>query len=501
MRRLLPLLAAVTAVLAPSAAHAASVAPCSATTMAGGDWPSSGHDLANTRSQPAETTLGTGKAGSLAPAWVFSTKSAGDDSSSFESTPVVSGGCVFLGSSTGHVYAVDAATGKQVWTRTVTVTTAGGGGTFVGAPAVYRNLVIFLVDAQDAPYAIAFDRSTGAVAWRSRPVVAKAGYYTNASAVVADGLLLFGFSPSEGDSHGVGGFGILDARNGTILKVTPTIPPADQAKGFSGGGLWSTPAYDPATRYAYFGAGNPYSKQVEHANTNAIIKIDLDRSRATFGEIVAAYKGNPDQYDQTLQQASHTPVCAATDSDSVPTPLDDPACGQLDLDFGAAPNLFRTSSGHLLVGDLQKSGVYHAADAGTMKGAWTALVGGSCLLCNAASTAFDGHAVLGVSTPGGIMNAIGRDDGSVLWRAPVADGLHYEGTSVADGVAYTFDGDGFLDGFDAATGSVLLHRPMSADTGSAMANLVSSGVAIAGHTVLVAAADPSDGYVIAYRAP
>jgi polyvinyl alcohol dehydrogenase (cytochrome) len=499
MRRLLPcLVVLLAAVFAPGSASAAS-APCDGPPMAGGEWPSYGHDLANTRSQPDEHTIGTDNAGGLAPAWVFSTKSAGD-SSSFQSTPVAAGGCVFVGSSTGHVYALDAATGKRVWTKAIEVPTAGGGGALVGAPAVFGKTVIFLVDAQDAPYAIAFNRSTGATVWKSKPVVAKTGYYTNASAVVANGLLIFGFSPAEGDSHGTGGFGLLDARNGTIVKVTPTIPPADQAKGYAGGGLWSTPAYDPVSRYAYFGAGNPYSKQVEHDNTNAIIKIDLDRSRATFGQIVAAYKGNPDQYDQTLQQASHTPACAVTDSDSVPTPLDDPACGQLDLDFGAAPNLFHTSSGKLLVGDLQKSGVYHAADASTMKGAWTALLGGSCLLCNAASTAFDGQRVLGVSTPGGIMNALGRDDGSVLWRAPVGDGFHYEGTSVADGVAYTFDGDGFLDAFDAATGAVLLHRPMSPDTGSPMVNLVSAGVAVAGHTVFAAASDPSDGYLIAYRA-
>ena len=74
----------------------------------------------------------------------------------------------------------------------------------------------------------------------------------------------------------------------------------------------------------------------------------------------------------------------------MPDPLDDPVCGQLDLDFGASANLFRASDGTELVGDLQKSGVYHVADAAIMKPAWTALVGASCEVCNAASTAVSG---------------------------------------------------------------------------------------------------------------
>ena len=43
----------------------------------------------------------------------------------------------------------------------------------------------------------ALDRSDGNVVWRSDPVVSKAGYYTNASAVVAAGALFMGFSPAD----------------------------------------------------------------------------------------------------------------------------------------------------------------------------------------------------------------------------------------------------------------------------------------------------------------
>src|SRR5256885_1573505 len=78
--------------------------------------------------------------------------------------------------------------------------------------------VIFLVNQDGGPYAVALDRSTGSVVWRSAPVATKPGYYTNASAVVAGGVVFEGISAPEGDSTGQGGFALLDAANGRILK-------------------------------------------------------------------------------------------------------------------------------------------------------------------------------------------------------------------------------------------------------------------------------------------
>lgn len=177
-----------------------------------------------------------------------------------------------------------------------------------------------------------------------------------------------------------------------------------------------------------------------------------------LGQIVAAYPGNVDQYASALQAVSQTPACATSDNANLPYPFDDPVCGQLDLDFGAAANLFTDSAGNELVGDLQKAGAYHVAHADTMAPAWTQNVGGPCQACNAASPAFDGRAIDGVSTPGGSIFSLSRDGGAVNWLSPVAGGLHYESTSVADGVVYTVDNSGFLDAFNAG------HRQPAAAT-------------------------------------
>ncbi len=490
-------------ILAAPAARAA--APCSAKLSASGEWPVYGHDAANTRSQPAEQSLDPAKAASLTKAWVFSTASTGD-AAGFQSTPVVDRGCVFLGSTNAVMYALDAADGRLVWKRQLDLTGAGFGGGIVGAPLVSGGRVFVLVNEANAPYVAALDRTTGALLWKSAPIAAGDGFYTNASPVIANRLVVAGFSPAEGDSTATGGFALLDPASGTIEKVTPTIPPADQARGFAGGGLWSTPAYDPSTKYLYWGAGNPFSKTQQHPNTDSILKIDLARSRATFGQIVATAPGNADQYTDTLQTLSGTPVCAASDTPGVPYPLDDPACGQLDLDFGSSANLFTDSKGTKLVGDLQKSGVYHAADASTMKPAWSQIVGVSCQACNAASTSYDGHSIQGVGTPGGALFSLAADDGGPNWLSPIADGVHYQSVSTADGVIYTVDGNGFLDVIDAASGDTIVRQPMSADAGVLAEGLTSNGVSIAEHTVFASASElplitggATAGLIVAYR--
>lgn len=498
-------------VLAGSTLVHASAAPsgCSAGPAPGGDWPTYGQDLANSHDQPAERSIGTGDTAGLTPAWTFSAAAAGDPGAGgnavFNATPIVADGCVFAGTAAGNVYALDARTGAVVWKATERVATPGLGGAIVGAPAVAGGKVVYLVSETGdgkagGPYAVAYDEHTGRVVWRSAPITTRTGMYTNASTVVYDGLVFFGFSPAEGDAGGQGGFALLDVETGRLVRFTEVIPKADQALGYAGAGIWSTPAVDTATGYAYVGTSNPYSKQVEHRYTNAIVKIDLDRNRPTFGQVVDAYKGNVDQYNELLTVLRTTPACAETADQNVG--IDNPVCGQIDLDFGAAPNLFHDGEGHLLVGGLQKAGLYHAAFADTMEAAWKTVVGAPCAFCNAASTAVDATGVKVEGTPGGQLLSLARRDGSPSWAAPVGDGVHYQSIATANGVVYFPDSAGMLDAYDGATGVPLLRRPMAADIGEPdTAVLSSAGATVAGHQVLVTTTGASGGWIVAYRPP
>jgi outer membrane protein assembly factor BamB len=204
-----------------------------------------------------------------------------------------------------------------------------------------------------------------------------------------------------------------------------------------------------------------------------------------------------DQYYPAGAVLADTPVCTA---EVLPVTLDRPECGQIDLDFGASPTLFRNSEGKLVVAALQKSGVVHAAYADTMEKAWSTVVGAPCAACNVSSTAWDGKDTIFVAgSPGSMMFGLDADTGSYKWAAPIGDGTHYQPVSYANGVVYTVDTSGRLDTFDAALGAPAFSRPMSADVGDTCTAL-SGGVAIAANHVF-ATCDlgiNGGGWLIAY---
>jgi outer membrane protein assembly factor BamB len=498
----------------PVAASAGAVAPCSSAPSAAGDWTNTGGSAGGTRYQAHEDVIDVAAAKTLAPVWATKVGDGGP-TGAINSTPVVANGCVFVGTSTGDIVALTVSTGKEVWRTHDDVVTAGLGGTIVGSTVVSGGLVHVLInetgDGTTGPYAVALDEHTGRQVWRSAPLETQAGSYTNASPAVIPsfgGAVLFaGWSPAEGDPAGQGGFVLLEPKTGAVVKKTFTIPAADQAVGHAGGGIWAPPVFDAASGLAFVGASNPYSKTLEHERTNALLKIDL-RRRGTrhFGEIVGSYKGAPEQYVEELRTLNQTPACEVSDQPGMPYPLDDPVCGQLDLDFGAPANVFRLD-GRLVVGALQKAGIYHLVDGATMTNIWRTEVGGPCAACNAAATAVGPDGIGGVSAPGGNAFTLDTRSGAVRWLSPLADGSHYQGVSLANGVFYTEDNAGMLDVLDATTGDVLLKRPMSVDTAQPTAAFSSAGIAIARNTVLVAASsagtDPSaaaqTGWIIAYR--
>lgn len=495
-----------------------------------GDWPLGGHDLSNSRNQQGEHRLGPAQAATLRQAWVFDTGQkagvTGLNLADENGTPIEAGGCVFVGSGTVSdaskpaVYAVAVDTGRLVWAGGRGVADQGLGGSVVGSIAVDGSRVIALINREGdghghGPYAIALDRSTGALLWQSPPLAAETGTYTNATPTVSHGVVIAGFSGPEGFPDGHGGFALIDDRTGALLVRRYTIPPSDwigsNGEHYGGGGIWTTPAVDPARGYAYMGTGNPYSKKDEHPNTNAIIKVDVDRRRPTFGQIVGSYKGNIEQATELLRQASR-PTCALAPDDplrQLPQSGDrrlnelqgfvsnSHGCVQLDLDFGAGANLMRRPDGRLVVGDLQKSGVYHAVDGDSMRRLWTSVVGLSCQVCNASATAYDAarHSIVGDVAPGSFLTAIASGSGALRWYSPVADGFHYEGVSIADGVAYSVDQYGNLDVVDEATGVLLARQPMMITAGADAADIGSAGVAIARGTVLAAAGS----HVVAFR--
>ena len=230
----------------------------------------------------------------------------------------------------------------------------------------------------------------------------------------------------------------------------------------------------------YACGGNPASKDKESRYSNALLKIDLDTASPKFGEVVDAYKGNPDQYYPGLD---HQPACETNPNVGAVWSV---TCLQLDLDFGSSPTLFRDKLGRLMVGDLQKSGIYHVIYADNMEGSWTAPVGPPCPACNASSPAATDTQVFTIGSPPGAIFSFDVS-GKTKWVAPIGDQAHYQAISTAGGVVYMMDGFGFLNGFDAVSGVPLLKRNLAQDLGAVAADPANStGIAIARNKVYVA---------------
>jgi polyvinyl alcohol dehydrogenase (cytochrome) len=496
--------AVIAAHAAPTAPRvaAASTATCAPRHSPGGEWRSYGHDLANTRSQPRERVITPLKAATLQKSYAFSASQGGGDGD-FTGTPIIADGCLFIGSNTGWVFAANADTGKPVWSTNV-----GDGYGINSTPLVKGGRVYVGVSAGSGPEIVSLDQRTGAVKWHTR-IDHQSGADVYGSPVIFDGVLFIGVSGGAaelGDSESrdafQGAFLLIETRGpraGTILRKTYTVQPPQKNAKQGGATVWSTPAIDPRARVAYVGTGNPFHPETHHPHADAIIKVDLDRRHRSFGRIIGAYAGTVDEYQDTVDALP----CYDIPGNPAPYyPQGIGACGDIDLDFGAAPNLIRRH-GRVLVGDGQKSGVYHLIDGRTMKGVWHSIVGPPSQFGGVVgSTAYDGHNIYGPQTLGGYVWSLDGSGGGQRWVAPVADGAHWGNpVAQANGVVYTVGLTGVLDAYDASTGVPVLHHPMAADVDRGDLAASWGGVSIARNTVYAAIGMTGlpDGTVVAYR--
>ena len=552
-RRLALCAITVVALAGPAAAHAGTMPGCAAPTLTGGDWPTYGGDLANTRNQHDEKVIGSQEVPTLTQAWAFSSVSNGG-SGDFTGTPIIADGCMYIASTRGWVFAVNADTGKLVWKAQVPH--GGGVNSTVGlgerklpvakakkkkrrathrrhrskkkskrrharksaAPKTAGTIYLAVTRTQKfegcppgdpctGPYMVALDQATGALVWSSPPIDTQGGADVYGSPIVYDGVVMEGVSGGAAelgdDADRIafqGSLNFLDASTGALLKKTWTIHPPKQPDDlYAGGAIWSTPAIDTEDKVAFVGAGNPFKPQAEHANTDAVLKFDVNRRSPKFGEIIGSYKGVIDEY---IPAFSDMPCYDIPGNPPPYYPQGIGSCGDIDLDFGASPNLFRDKSGRKLVGAGQKSGVYHVFDAKTMKPVWTQITGPPTSVGGiVGSTAIDDGAVYGPDTVPGYVWSLSRDKGDIRWVGPIGDGAHWgPAVSIANGIVYSVDFQGNLDAWDARNGVQLLKRPLVVGGGGPL-GISWGGVSIARNTVYasVGVLGLADGFVAAYR--
>lgn len=191
-----------------------------------------------------------------------------------EATPLVYDGVIYTTSSWSVVYALDAATGRRLWTYDPQVDRSRA--RTVCCDVVNRGLAMYhghvYLGALDGRL-IAIDMDTGTPSWDVLTIDASKPYAITGAPTIVDGRVLIG---NAGGEFGTRGYvSAYDADTGALVWRTYTVPgnPADGFESdameaaaetwngrwweFGGGGpTWGPIVYDPELDLVYFGTGN-----------------------------------------------------------------------------------------------------------------------------------------------------------------------------------------------------------------------------------------------------
>ena len=209
----------------------------------------------------------------LVPVWNFSF--GGEKQRGQESQPLVKDGVMYVTASYSRIYAIDIATGEELWQYDSRLPSGilPCCDVINRGAAIYDNLVIFgTLDAK----MVALNRETGKVVWKKTIADYKDGYSITAAPLIVKDMIITGVAGGE--------FGIVgkvearDPKTGKVIWTRPTVEGHmgylnGKENGISGGeagktwpgDLWKTGGaatwlggtYDPETDLIFYGTGNP----------------------------------------------------------------------------------------------------------------------------------------------------------------------------------------------------------------------------------------------------
>lgn len=280
-----------------------------------GDWLMYGGNYANQRYSTLDQ-IGTQNVSRLVPRMVIQTNI--ERLGSFENTPVVVDGMMYITTPYNVVFAYDLRKGKEVWRyehklgTTIFCCGPNNRGVAIGHGMVYMATL----DAR----VVALDAKTGEVKWEVEDNDPAFGYSLTLAPLLAEDKVIVGTSGAE---YGIrGNVTAYDARTGQRVWRWHTIPSpaeggwwgqwatrdatgrnlnrnirqekADSAKYADawqrgGGSMWMTPAYDPDTKTLYMGIGNPSPdldgaiRPGDNLWTESIVAVDATNGRMKWG--------------------------------------------------------------------------------------------------------------------------------------------------------------------------------------------------------------------------
>jgi len=204
-----------------------------------------------------------------------------------EATPLVVDGVMYYIASFNRVFALDAATGKEIWhyyPKLDPVVNTLFFQPYNRGVAIGHGRVFFgSLDGR----VIALDQKTGKVAWEKQVLETKkcSCNFTGAPLVVKDKVVL---GQTAGELPIQGKIYALNVATGDKAWEFNTIKDDQKSWGgesgkFGGGGGWMTGSYDPALNLVYWGTGNPApdydwggARPGDNLYTSSVVALDAD---------------------------------------------------------------------------------------------------------------------------------------------------------------------------------------------------------------------------------
>jgi quinohemoprotein ethanol dehydrogenase len=231
----------------------------------GKDWVTNGGNLTNQRYSTLKQ-IDTSNVKQLKGAWMTRLKSSGlGGKYSFEASPLVKDGIMYVITGNDDVFALNAKTGEILWEYwsgiDQKISTICCGWVNRGLAMGEGMLFFGQLDAN----VVALDMKTGKVRWKKPIEKWENGYTITSAPLYYDGMVYSGIAGGE---FGVRGrLTALDAKSGEILWRWYTLPgpgeigsdtwPAGTDHAMRGGAtIWNTPALDPDLGLVYFATGN-----------------------------------------------------------------------------------------------------------------------------------------------------------------------------------------------------------------------------------------------------
>jgi alcohol dehydrogenase (cytochrome c) len=459
-----------------------------ATGQAAAGWTAPDADLASTRYVASAIT--SADVSKLGVAWTVpltipTTRTDG----AYAATPVIVNGVVYIQDLESNVYAISLATGKVLWRHDYNSPNGGPDGVNVAGGVVY---------AATATAAVALDAATGAQLW-SRTLIGNDHEGIAMAPGYDHGTVYVSTVPANVTiQYGPGGEGILWALNAKTGAPEWSWNQVQDLWGNpgvnSGGGLWYTPSFD-AQGNIYLGVANPgpifgtksyplgSSRPGRDLYTDSVVKL------SPAGKLLWYYQLTPhDLYDWDLQ---NPPVLSTANGRQVV--IDGGKAGiMIELDAQTGKLLWQRAvgghDGHENDGLLTE----HATPASrgllpakfclepsTYGGVLTQLASNGSTTFAAVndlalpaspagftvSPASDFHAV---ENAVGEMVAVNQDTGTVIWDTPLPSSP-YGAATVTNDIVFTTTFKGDLYALDATTGAILFKTPMSAGSNAPVA--------------------------------